>query len=198
MVPFFFLVLVLPEVIPFLLMRGASIVPSTCITEEERDKVYRKLDSKRSQMAKELDECFDDSICTKQELLKPQKTLQISTLHRQYFELGLLSRSTLVDLSRVFGFSQYRTTRGLRKVLERHHEYLRVQDAHLSTELDSLSDQELIHACQERSIRTTDVPIDKLREELRDWIQTSLMEDPSVPFGLLIIRQLLKQSSSSL
>jgi hypothetical protein len=35
MVPFFLLLAILPESIPFLLLRGSNIIPSTCITADQ-------------------------------------------------------------------------------------------------------------------------------------------------------------------
>lgn len=55
-VPFFFITLILPEIIPFLILRGSSIVPSTCITPEQLEAKRAKAKIVREMISKKLGE----------------------------------------------------------------------------------------------------------------------------------------------
>ncbi|KAJ3268336.1 hypothetical protein HDV01_003101 [Terramyces sp. JEL0728] len=49
-IPFFLLMLVLPEALPFLLLSGSRMIPSVCISKEDLEKRNTKIDLKRKEL----------------------------------------------------------------------------------------------------------------------------------------------------
>ena len=136
MVPFFFITILLPEIIPVLILRGSALIPSTCITPEQLAKKRLKAAETRGTIAKALN--FTNG--------KPF-----------WKDIDGLDWKQAKLMCRYYGLPTLRPSFILRKQLRSHKQFLRkdnelLMDGNL---LDSLSDNEIDDALEQRGLSST-------------------------------------------
>ncbi|KAI9333677.1 hypothetical protein BDR26DRAFT_868001 [Obelidium mucronatum] len=213
--PFLVLLLLVPESIPFVLVFSPSMIPSTCVSEAQKKKLWAKLKERR-QLAtngwiKHLTDSSSSSDYKKSPLgwatqiplakwqdQQPTNIVHLAKHAPQYFEVRSLSRSLLKDINLSLGLTHRALLTGtLRKALEKHWETIAGDDVYLSKQSDlvsSLSDVQLFEAAEMRGITTTDKSRDEVEETLRMWLKSSINnENVTIPPGLMLISTLLRQ-----
>jgi LETM1 and EF-hand domain-containing protein 1, mitochondrial len=100
--------------------------------------------------------------------------------------LDNLSRPQLVGMCRYMNINAFGTDNFLRYTLRNRLNQLKEDDELIQSEgVEALTPAELIHAAASRGIRTSGVPLDRLREELSQWI--NLHVDRELSGTLLIL-----------
>ncbi|KAJ3030503.1 UNVERIFIED_CONTAM: hypothetical protein HDU68_008791 [Siphonaria sp. JEL0065] len=214
--PFLILLLLVPESIPFVLVFSPSMIPSTCVSEAQKRKLWEKLKERRELATngwiQHLSSSSSDSKTplgwvAQIPLEKFQDPLRGSIVHLathapQYFEPRNLSKSVLKDINLSLGLTHrawFAST--LRKALEKHYESVVGDDAYLagkiqghSVGLSTLSELQLVEAAEMRGITTTGKSRAEIEEALRMWLAASKnSEGVNVPAGLMFLSTLLRQ-----
>ncbi|KAJ2776924.1 hypothetical protein GGI15_004676, partial [Coemansia interrupta] len=175
LVPFGFLVLVIPELIPLSIWLFPGMCPSTCRTFSQVVKMAKKQDEIRQKMhvlALERILSLD---------LSPQEFMHdtgIARLQQQQRSMDALSleHTSEDNLQMLCAFMNVSAKRGARaEALRRHLEYLRQDDRLLVSEelVDRLGLAELHRACQERGIPSAGYSEGHLRIALHSWMRQS-------------------------
>ena len=143
-VPFFFLMVFLPEAIPFLLFRGSGMIPSTCITPSQQLKRLEKMALQRKSFGESLKTCLSLDLSLEKLMQNPH------LIPVDHFGLEQASRSTLIECSKCFGFS-IRVPNFVMKInLKSHFQFIAQDD--LRIELDQLGLDELKTCLEERGM----------------------------------------------
>ncbi|KAJ1900806.1 hypothetical protein LPJ66_001229 [Kickxella alabastrina] len=174
MVPFGFLVLVIPELIPLTIWLFPGVCPSTCVTFSHLAKMGRKQDAARQEAhvwavnrirAAGLDAADFAHESALRQLAAREDLAAI-------FGLSRISAAELRPLCAFMGVAKRRATAdALRGRLQKHVEYLCEDDRLLVGEqlVDRLGLAELHRACQERGIPSANYSESHLRRALHDW-----------------------------
>ncbi|XP_033209938.1 mitochondrial proton/calcium exchanger protein isoform X2 [Belonocnema kinseyi] len=143
----------------------------------------------RSEKAKEFSEFFykvrsTGSVASNEEVLK------FSKLFEDEITLDSLSRQQLIALCRVIDVQTLGTTNFLRFLLRMRLRSLSADDRLIEKEgVESLTRAELQQACRARGMRAYGMPESKLREQLAQWLDLSLVK--KVPPSLLLLSRAL-------
>ncbi|KAJ3238340.1 hypothetical protein HDU81_007977 [Chytriomyces hyalinus] len=214
--PFLFLVLILPESIPFVLMFSPSMIPSTCVSLDQKRKLWTKLKERREATAnswiRQLNEFQSPANLGKEKAGELGWISQVpvaqfrdvsSVLHLakhapQYFETSSLERSVMKAMNASLGLTERALlTSSLKSALEKHFEVIREDDVYLAGKVDdvlSLDEMGLIEAAEARGISTMEKTRDEILEDLKWWLNVSVNEEKvRVPTGLMMMANLIRQ-----
>ncbi|XP_043670521.1 mitochondrial proton/calcium exchanger protein [Vespula pensylvanica] len=143
----------------------------------------------KSERAKEFAEFFykvrtTSAVATKDEIMKFSKHFE------DEITLDSLSRPQLIALCRVLDVQTLGTTNFLRFLLRMRLRSLAADDKLIQKEgIDSLTRSELQQACRARAMRAYGLPDAKLKEQLLQWLDLSLIK--KVPPSLLLLSRAL-------
>ncbi|KAL2712535.1 mitochondrial proton/calcium exchanger protein, partial [Vespula squamosa] len=143
----------------------------------------------KSERAKEFAEFFykvrtTSAVATKDEIMKFSKHFE------DEITLDSLSRPQLIALCRVLDVQTLGTTNFLRFLLRMRLRSLAADDKLIQKEgIDSLTRGELQQACRARAMRAYGLPDTKLKEQLLQWLDLSLIK--KVPPSLLLLSRAL-------
>ncbi|XP_020293379.1 LETM1 domain-containing protein LETM2, mitochondrial [Pseudomyrmex gracilis] len=146
-------------------------------------------DHYRSEKAKEFAEFFykvrtSGAVATNEEIMK------FSKLFEDEITLDSLSRPQLIALCRVLDVQTLGTTNFLRFLLRMRLRSLTADDKLIEKEgVDTLTRAELQQACRARGMRAYGLPENRLREQLSQWLDLSLIK--KVPPSLLLLSRAL-------
>lgn len=191
LIPFGFLVVCIPELIPLTIWLFPNVCPTTCLTYGQVAKMAQKHDDKVKlpihvqalERSRALGISVDD--CgTEKGLLRTQPVLgdigqwesQDVSLANRYMGLGGGSTKRLLD----------------------HLDYLSVDDQLIAKEalVSQLGLAELIRACQERGIPTAGYPESHLRRALDSWMQLTQKKGKELQAAIVWSRMALHQKST--
>lgn len=209
LVPFsvFIIVPFMELLLPFFIKFFPGMLPTTFQTATEKeDKIKQNLKVKlemakflqqtldemavqhkdhNSQLAKEFSEWFQ-KVRTSGERVSNQEIMKFSKLFEDEITLDSLSRSQLVALCRLLEVQTLGTNNLLRFQLRMKLRSLAADDKMIQKEgVDSLSLAEVQQACRARGMRAYGVSEERLRIQLKQWLDLSLNE--KVPASLLLL-----------
>ncbi|KAJ1964002.1 hypothetical protein H4R35_007185, partial [Dimargaris xerosporica] len=179
-IPFAFIALILPESIPFLIVFAPGLIPSTCVTANQRKTGREKIKKVRQDIHDTVVEAaarangptFDDFKTLK-------GIIQVADKYQWHLDIHGLGRPALVNFSRFIGLGALGTTNQLRQRLLDHLEFIQHEDKAIMKEgLQSLSLDEAKVACEDRGISTHDLTEDRLRALLSQTIRLNTIVDP--------------------
>ncbi|KAL2913620.1 hypothetical protein HK105_206922 [Polyrhizophydium stewartii] len=171
-IPFFIILVLVPESLPFLLMRGANIVPSTCMLPEQ--------------------------IIPPNGLAVASSVKRLAAVQHQHFATRSMPRELLVQFSRILGLPTLRPTWMLRAQLDRHMRFLRQDDDLLVAQgIHDLTLEELEAANEARGMPSTGATAEVLSEQLSAWLALHTSTDPPIPPGLMLLSTMVRLASSS-
>ncbi|RKP22726.1 LETM1-like protein-domain-containing protein [Syncephalis pseudoplumigaleata] len=117
---------------------------------------------------------------------------EIAAQYPTDFLIEQLSKEHLAAYCRFLGLSDIGGQSMLRRRLIKHLDYLRLDDELIQREgVDSLSEELLRDAAEERGIRSQHVDTVKLRAELQEWVDLRLGK-PAIPPALLVFSQVFR------
>ncbi|KAJ2891779.1 hypothetical protein IWW38_003476 [Coemansia aciculifera] len=184
LVPFGFLVVIIPELIPLTIFLFPGVCPSTCVTYGQVAKMAANSDAARSKLHAKVLARFDDLGLAPTALADAEGLAQAKG--KDIFDLDRLQSADLQLVSQFMGLGKIGLINSEPQMKERlaaHLEYIRKDDRLLVAEqaVDRLGLAELIRACQERAIATTGRSEEQLRVALGAWTGLSQARNRSLP-----------------
>ncbi|KAJ2031984.1 hypothetical protein IWW57_000440 [Coemansia sp. S610] len=178
LVPFGFLVVVIPEIIPLTILLFPGICPSTCVTYGQVAKMAAKSDAKRTNLHAQAVARIEGLGLAPAEFANIKSLADVAQDGKGIFGLDSLARDDLQLVCRFLGLGGIGLLNDeaqLRTRLGAHLEYLRTDDGLLLAEqaVDRLGLTELHRACQERAIPSSGRSDEQLRLSLSDWTEMS-------------------------
>jgi LETM1 and EF-hand domain-containing protein 1 len=196
-VPFFLVALVVPELIPVLIIKGSNLIPSTCLSAEDKEKKLLKMAEKRSKVCLDAVAHVEKGGIFKPVDLMDKKILeQLAINQRQCFEFDRLPYASLALFSKFYGFSSFWPSFWLRKKLKAHFDYLKRDSELIKDKVPELNKQELISALEERGISTMTMESTEMKRFLTEWTSMQCQTKPTIPEGLLITHVMVKRGIS--
>lgn len=213
MVPFLAFVLIpfLEFTLPIFLKLFPNMLPSTFESQDMKDDKMKKHLKVKIEMAKFFQETLDEmapqasnrhsqlakdfaaffkKIRTTGDVATSEEIMKFSKLFEDEITLDTLQRPHLVALCKVLNISSMGTSAMLRFSLRMKLRSLAADDKMIAKEgVDSLNLAELQQACQARGMRAYGVSEERLRKELRNWLDLSMNE--KVPPSLLLLSRAL-------
>uniref|UniRef100_A0ACD5UBP7 Uncharacterized protein n=1 Tax=Avena sativa TaxID=4498 RepID=A0ACD5UBP7_AVESA len=114
-----------------------------------------------------------------------EEILSFAKLFNDELTLDNMNRSRLVNMCKYMGIKPFGTDHYLRFMLRKKLQDIKNDDTMIQAEgVESLSDEELRHACRERGHLDL-LSIEEMRHQLEDWLDLSL--NRSMPSSLLIL-----------
>ncbi|VVC95978.1 unnamed protein product [Leptidea sinapis] len=213
MVPFIVFILVpfLEFALPLFIKFFPNMLPSTFESKDQKDAKLKKhlkvklemakffqetLDqmapqagNRHSELAKEFSNFFN-RIRTSGDVATSEEIMKFSKLFEDEITLDSLQRPHLVALCKVLDVTSIGTSAMLRFNLKMKLRSLSADDKMIAKEgVDSLNYSELQLACRARGMRAYGISEERLRKELRNWLDLSLNE--KVPPSLLLLSRAL-------
>ncbi|KAJ2718665.1 hypothetical protein GGI07_005656 [Coemansia sp. Benny D115] len=171
LVPFGFLVVVIPELIPLTIWLFPGICPSTCVTYSQVVKMAQKQDTKRNTIHQyALERIARDGISVEKfASAKSLEKVAMTADHASMFADDKVSVEDVQNVCEFMGVGKKAGMTGLRA----HWEYVCRDDRLLEREsgVSGLGLTELHRACQERGIPSAGYSEEHLRKALSAWIQ---------------------------
>ncbi|XP_045769487.1 mitochondrial proton/calcium exchanger protein isoform X3 [Maniola jurtina] len=157
--------------------------------QETLDQMAPQASNRHSELAKEFTGFFN-KIRTSGDVATSEEIMKFSKLFEDEITLDSLQRPHLVALCKVLNVSTIGTSAMLRFHLRMKLRSLAADDKMIAKEgVDSLNFSELQQACKARGMRAYGVSEERLRKELRNWLDLSLNE--KVPQSLLLLSRAL-------
>ncbi|XP_028179520.1 mitochondrial proton/calcium exchanger protein [Ostrinia nubilalis] len=157
--------------------------------QETLDQMAPQAGNRHSELAKEFSTFFN-KIRTSGDIATSEEIMKFSKLFEDEITLDSLGRPHLVALCKVLNVSTIGTGAMLRFNLKMKLRSLSADDKMIAKEgVDSLNFSELQQACRARGMRAYGVSEERLRKELRNWLDLSLNE--KVPPSLLLLSRAL-------
>ncbi|XP_030020455.1 mitochondrial proton/calcium exchanger protein [Manduca sexta] len=157
--------------------------------QETLDQMAPQASNRHSELAKEFSTFFT-KIRTSGDVATSEEIMKFSKLFEDEITLDSLQRPHLVALCKVLNVSTIGTSAMLRFNLKMKLRSLAADDKMIAKEgVDSLNFSELQQACRARGMRAYGVSEERLRKELRNWLDLSLNE--KVPPSLLLLSRAL-------
>lgn len=157
--------------------------------QETLDQMAPQASNRHSELAKEFSNFFN-RIRTSGDVATSEEIMKFSKLFEDEITLDSLQRPHLVALCKVLNVSTIGTSAMLRFNLKMKLRSLAADDKMIAKEgMDSLNFSELQQACRSRGMRAYGVSEERLRKELRNWLDLSLNE--KVPPSLLLLSRAL-------
>ncbi|ORY52083.1 hypothetical protein BCR33DRAFT_762021, partial [Rhizoclosmatium globosum] len=211
--PFLILLLLVPETIPFILIFNPAMIPSTCVSLAQKQKLWAKLKERRETIANGWIEHLTNndksplgwaSQIPLEQFKDPKSVVHLAKHAPQYFEPNNMSRGVLKSINLGLGLSHrvvFAST--LRKALEKHWETVHGDDLYLAGRMpgekvgiSSLSELELWEAAEMRGISTTGKSRASIESELKSWLATSMNEENvKIPSGLMYMSTFFRQTA---
>lgn len=213
MVPFIVIIAVpfLEFALPFLIKLFPNMLPSTFESRSQKeaklkqhlkiklemakffqetlDQMAPQARNRHSELAKEFSTFFS-KVRTSGDVATSEEIMKFSKLFEDEITLDSLQRPHLVALCKVLNVSTIGTSAILRFNLKMKLRSLAADDKMIAKEgVDSLNFSELQQACRARGMRAYGVSEERLRKELRNWLDLSLNE--KVPPSLLLLSRAL-------
>lgn len=153
--------------------------------QETLDQMAPQASNRHSELAKEFGRFFS-KIRTTADVATSEEIMKFSKLFEDEITLDSLQRPHLVALCKVLNVSTIGTSAMLRFNLRMKLRSLAADDKMIFKEgVDSLNFNELQQACKSRGMRAYGVSEERLRKELKNWLDLSLNE--KVPPSLLLL-----------
>lgn len=157
--------------------------------QETLDQMAPQASNRHSELAKEFSSFFN-KIRTTGDIATSEEIMKFSKLFEDEITLDSLQRPHLVALCKVLNVSTLGTSAMLRFSLRMKLRSLAADDKMIAKEgVDSLNFSELQQACRARGMRAYGVSEERLRKELKNWLDLSLNE--KVPPSLLLLSRAL-------
>ncbi|CAH0587092.1 unnamed protein product [Chrysodeixis includens] len=157
--------------------------------QETLDQMAPQASNRHSELAREFSSFFN-RIRTSGDVATSEEIMKFSKLFEDEITLDSLQRPHLVALCKVLNVSTIGTSAMLRFNLKMKLRSLAADDKMIAKEgVDSLNFNELQQACRARGMRAYGVSEERLRKELRNWLDLSLNE--KVPPSLLLLSRAL-------
>lgn len=214
MVPFIIIILIpfLEFTLPIIIKLFPNMLPSTFESQNQKDvklKQHLKINlemakffqetldqmapqassNRHSELAKEFS-IFFHKIKKSGDVATSEEIMKFSKLFEDEITLDSLQRPHLVALCKVLNVTSIGTSAMLRFNLKMKLRSLAADDKMIAKEgVDSLNFGELQQACKARGMRAYGVSEERLRKELRNWLDLSLNE--KVPPSLLLLSRAL-------
>ncbi|XP_047066967.1 mitochondrial proton/calcium exchanger protein-like [Lolium rigidum] len=155
--------------------------------QDTAKEMARELQTSRSgemkQTADDLDEFLNK--VRKGGHVSNEEILSFAKLFNDELTLDNMNRSRLVNMCKYMGIKPFGTDHYLRFMLRKKLQDIKNDDTMIQAEgVESLSDEELRHACRERGHLDL-LSIEEMRHQIKDWLDLSL--NRSVPSSLLIL-----------
>ncbi|XP_045449708.1 mitochondrial proton/calcium exchanger protein isoform X2 [Melitaea cinxia] len=213
MVPFIVFILVpfLEFALPFVIKFFPGMLPSTFESKSQKEAVLKQHLKVKLEMAKFFQETLDqmapqaknrhselakefsvffNKIRTSGDVATSEEIMKFSKLFEDEITLDSLQRPHLVALCKVLNVSTIGMSALLRFNLKMKLRSLAADDKMIAKEgVDSLNFSELQQACRARGMRAYGVSEERLRKELKNWLDLSLNE--KVPPSLLLLSRAL-------
>ncbi|KAL0830377.1 hypothetical protein ABMA28_002563 [Loxostege sticticalis] len=157
--------------------------------QETLDEMAPQAGNRHSELAKEFSSFFN-KVRTSGDVATSEEIMKFSKLFEDEITLDSLQRPHLVALCKVLNVSTIGTSAMLRFNLRMKLRSLSADDKVIAKEgVDSLNFSELQQACKARGMRAYGVSEERLRKELKNWLDLSLNE--KVPPSLLLLSRAL-------
>lgn len=157
--------------------------------QETLDQMAPQAGKGHSDLAKDFSSFFT-RIRTSGDVATSEEIMKFSKLFEDEITLDSLQRPHLIALCKVLNASTIGTSAMLRFNLKMKLRTLAADDKMIAKEgVDSLNFSELQQACKSRGMRAYGVAEERLRKELRNWLDLSLNE--KVPPSLLLLSRAL-------
>lgn len=157
--------------------------------QETLDQMAPQAKNRHSELAKEFS-VFFNKIRTSGDVATSEEIMKFSKLFEDEITLDSLQRPHLVALCKVLNVSTIGMSALLRFNLKMKLRSLAADDKMIAKEgVDSLNFSELQQACRARGMRAYGVSEERLRKELKNWLDLSLNE--KVPPSLLLLSRAL-------
>ncbi|XP_075975018.1 leucine zipper and EF-hand containing transmembrane protein 1 [Anticarsia gemmatalis] len=214
MVPFIIIVIIpfLEFALPIIIKLFPNMLPSTFESKSQKDVKLKQHLKVKLEMAKFFQETLDqmapqasstrhselarefssffNRIRTSGDVATSEEIMKFSKLFEDEITLDSLQRPHLVALCKVLNVTTIGTSPMLRFNLKMKLRSLAADDKMIAKEgVDSLNFSELQQACKARGMRAYGVSEERLRKELRNWLDLSLNE--RVPPSLLLLSRAL-------
>ncbi|KAE8767094.1 LETM1 and EF-hand domain-containing protein 1, mitochondrial-like [Hordeum vulgare] len=151
--------------------------------KEMAKEVQTSLSGDMKQTAEDLDDFLDK--VRKGGHVPNEEILSFAKLFNDELTLDNMNRSRLVNMCKYMGIQPFGTDNYLRFMLRKKLRVIKNDDKMIEAEgVESLSDEELRHACRERGHLDL-LSTEEMRDQLKDWLDLSLNQ--SVPSSLLIL-----------
>ncbi|CAH0399703.1 unnamed protein product [Chilo suppressalis] len=157
--------------------------------QETLDQMAPQASNRHSEIAKEFS-MFFNKVRTTGDVATSEEIMKFSKLFEDEITLDSLQRPHLVALCKVLNVSTIGTSAMLRFNLKMKLRSLAADDKMIAKEgVDSLNFSELQQACRARGMRAYGVSEERLKKELKNWLDLSLNE--KVPPSLLLLSRAL-------
>eukprot|EP01134_Creolimax_fragrantissima_P002130 CFRG2130T1 len=214
LIPFsvFIIIPFMEFLLPVALKLFPNMLPSTFNSKSQKDEKQLKQLKIKLEMAKFLQDTVEDlakksssqkgddgsvsdfsdlmsRISTTDNNVSTAELLKFSKLFEDELTLDNLDRPQLVALCRMLNLNTYGTLALLRFQLRTCLRQLSADDVMIMHEgIDSLTVDELQHACAERGMRSMGIPLARLRDQLEQWLK---LNKEGVPASLILLSRTL-------
>ncbi|KAJ2801169.1 hypothetical protein H4S07_005004 [Coemansia furcata] len=176
LVPFGFLVVVIPELIPLTIFLFPGVCPSTCVTYGQVAKMAAKSDAARKNLHAQAVARIEGLGLAPAAFADAKSLANMAQDGKGIFGVDSLLRDDLQLVCRFLGLGKIGLLNSepqLRTRLAAHLEYIRTDDRLLLAEqaVDRLGLTELHRACQERAIPSSGRSGEQLRASLSGWTE---------------------------
>ncbi|SAM82336.1 uncharacterized protein UBRO_04671 [Ustilago bromivora] len=173
---FLFILLILEEALPLVVIWAPSLLPSTCILPNQLAKIRMGEEVKRAEAFQQLKQ--SDSLKELIPVIEESKEgLRLTNVHREQTEqdiLKTLSSEDLTKLAKIFSLSTWGGAAMIRRRLDSHLTYIRQDDLLMCADGDfgaiPLHADALAKACGERGLRCSGIEHHDMFESLRSWL----------------------------
>lgn len=155
--------------------------------QETAKEMAKEVQTSRGGEMKQTAEDLDDFLnkVRKGGHVSNEEILSFAKLFNDELTLDNMNRSRLVNMCKYMGIKPFGTDHYLRFMLRKKLQNIKNDDTMIQAEgVESLSDEELRHACRERGHLDL-LSVEEMRHQLKDWLDLSL--NRSVPSSLLIL-----------
>ncbi|KAJ2451252.1 hypothetical protein GGF42_004302 [Coemansia sp. RSA 2424] len=186
LVPFGFLVVIIPELIPLTIFLFPGVCPSTCVTYGQVAKMAAKSDAARNKLHARALARIEGLGLAPAAFADAQSLVQLARGNEGIFDLEQLARADLQLVSQFMGLGKIGLVNSesqLRARVAAHLDYLRADDRLITAEqtVDRLGLAELTRACQERAIASTGRSEEQLRASLTAWTALTQAQNRTLP-----------------
>ncbi|RKP34231.1 LETM1-like protein-domain-containing protein [Dimargaris cristalligena] len=154
LLPFALTAIIIPELLVILIVLAPGFFPSTCISEKNLTKKYRKAREARQNIHDSVVESAKtNSRLAVDDFMSAKKIIQIADLYQNNLDVSTLPKAALKNICRFTGMGYVGTTGSLQKKVAKHLAYIKEDDQYIRKEgIDSLSPVELNEACEMRGM----------------------------------------------
>ena len=181
--PFLMVLVIAPELIPFLLVFAPGMIPSTCILPDQELQRRKKIKERRDALAESVMKTLQLELVnayTTDDFTQDTRLIRLAQKHHAEFTLDQASEAQLKAYARFLGLSEFGGAFFIKRRLQQHLAFLDRDDAFLADMLktDQKShvvvgqDVDLSEALEERGISASLYPNTTDQQAvLRNWLQ---------------------------